>query len=856
MPPFLERNNMKNYQFLVAVFLLSLMQVAVGATDYTGTFYTNIQGRSPKELKENSSRRAQTLDINDVDFFEIKNESGITPFPLAETELTFSCPQSKKASGWVISLWEGYGATQSVEPLKKYDIYPSDCTADKKFSLFIDKNEYTDKEKVKSYYVGVQGRCAVYPANGEAETDIDDKGFRYTIPCDTSDYLLKLGVVPKTIIADTNTLKVDELKTAIPLGAIKTGRLAKEEKTTDELGKEITIYPPAQIYSVETYSTTDTAGTNEVPLLFSCTAAAARQTNDWKLTVYDDKNTVVTGYPRYINGSDCGSTLVDDKGGFKFTLPKDSPRYFVSVQSACDSQSKKTCSVETSQYNIVRDVTKIYTGSFSAIKNNITPTNSTFKVARCGLNANSTILVKVENANLSEMFAIEKNIVKAKKPIKIQIGTTACQILTPDSFEPAELMLGSITGNAEIIDASLTAKDSANLTLGECSPSNKPENEKAIKVTLTGTKLDLENLNPSTTTTATTTGTTAATPSSNSVVIPVKVDIGDFHCEGRDAFYIDTDKPKIGDTTYSNRLSIDAENGSPPMNLELSKTDKIESVTDVRLYYVDSSINNDTVLNFSCDASMRFNNDWKVLIYNSDKTLNGTPYVINGSDCAKGKTGDNGAYKITIPKDKNSVRYFVAVKSACEESDSLCNVDKSTYILSREITASATTPVKTADSFESTWLTTKTNLGATLQTGQINSVTDAQIYQVDTGTEYANLTFSCNNSVRYQNDWKLLIYDSVKNLKSTTMINGSSCGTGKLGDTGAYAISLTKDSPTYYLVVKSACNVDDKTCVVDKSPYQLKRVNATQAATNAATKPCFGTNCAAVTTSINPFFNN
>ncbi|MDD5214533.1 MAG: hypothetical protein PHQ03_03210 [Methylococcales bacterium] len=832
---------MKNYQFLVAAFLLGLAQIALGAgnAEYINTPYYNISTQKPKSLKENTTRSGQISVYDEVDFFEIVNTytNLLSPFPLSDVELVFSCPQAdSKVSmfGWYISVWKHYSdSSKADEKLKGYDQISQKKCVDK-FTFVIDQNDNAEN-KVASYYIGIQSACSTFPKR-ELQSFYMDTSSSVSQPqeCDTSDYKLKLGVIPKEIVADTNTLTATELKNAISLGAIKTG--------------QVSLMTDKNIYSVETNSTTDTAGTNEVPLLFSCTAAAARYTNDWELTVYDDKNTVVTGYPRYINGSDCGSTLVDDKGGFKFTLPKDSPRYFISVQSACDSQSKKDCTVETSQYNIARDVTKIYTGSLSATKS-ITSTTANFKLTRCGLNANSTLAVKIENADLRTMF-------KNKIPMKIQIGTTACQILTPDSFSPAELMLGSITGNAEIIDAVLTAKDSASVTLGECAPSNKPENEKAIKVTLTGTKLDLESLNP--TTTAATTGTTTAVPSSNSVVIPVKVDIGDFHCEGRDAFYIDTDKPKIGDKTYSNRLSIDSENYSTPINLELSKTDKIESATDVRLYYVDSSINNDTVLNFSCDASTRFNNDWKVFVYNSDKTLNGAPYIINGSDCATGKDGDNGVYKITIPKDKNSVRYFVAVKSACDEEDSACVVDHSTYILSRELaaatsttgTSGTTTPTKTTGSFDTAWLTTKKNLGATLQTGQINDVTDVKVYQVDTGTEDANLTFSCNNSVLYQNDWKLLIYDSTKTLKSTTMINGSSCATG----TG-YAISpLTKDSPTYYLVVKSACDVDGKTCEIDKSQYQLKRITATQAATNAATKPCFGTNCAAVTTPVKPFF--
>ena len=206
------------------------------------------------------------------------------------------------------------------------------------------------------------------------------------------------------------------------------------------------------------------------------------------------------------------------------------------------------------------------------------------------------------------------------------------------------------------------------------------------KITLTGTKLDLENLNP------------PVTPISDSVVIPVKVDIGDFHCEGRDAFYVESDMPKIGDKTYSN---IAPENASQP---------PIDTPTD---------------------------------------TTGGVP---------------------TIP-----------------------------------------------DAFDTTWLTTKKNLGAS-QTAQLNSLADVQVYQVDTGTTDANLTFSCPNSVRYQNDWTMLIYDNAKTLKSTTMINGSDCGTG------AYPITLTKDSPTYYVAVKSACSSDDTTCAIDSSKYEIKRV--------------------------------
>ncbi len=688
---------MKRYRILSALILLIFVKFvwAVGNADYPLTSpYYDISKKNPKVLKENTSRTGQISDFNDVDFFSVLNptpESKI-PFPIADVELQFSCPQSDNNSyGWYVGLWKHDSTNPDVQ-LKGYDVSAKHCT-DKNFSMTIGQND--DANDVgSSYYISVQSGCSRFP---DLTRYYDTNSVSAPIPCDRSDYKLKLGLIPKEIRLDANTLTENELKNSIPLGSIKTGKILS---MTDK-----------NIYSVETYTEQNTNGKSEVPLLFSCTAAAARQTNDWQLTVYDDNNVLVTDYPRFINGSDCGSTLVDDKGGFKFTLPKDSPRYFVSVQSMCDLESKKNCTVETSQYNIVRDATKIYTGSLLTATKNITATATSFKLARCGLNSNSTISVKVENADLRATF-------KTKIPIKIQIGTMACQVLTPQSFSPSEIMLGSIIENAEIIDTPFIAKDSATATLSECISSNKPEVES--KITLSGVKLDLENLNPT------------EIPSTNSVVIPIKVDIGDFHCEGQDAFYVDNDKPNVGDKTYSNRLNR-VSGSAVPKNTEISATKK-------------------------------------------------------------------------------------------------------------------------AESFDSSWLTIKKNLGM-MQTGQISSLTDVQVYQVDTGTADANLTFGCLNSVRYQNDWKMLIYDSEKTLKSNTLINGSSCGIGKIGDTGAYLISLTKDSPTYYVVMKSVCENNDTTCLIDKSQYEIKRISSAQVVANESIKPCFGVDCKTLTpTKIKPFF--
>ncbi len=800
---------------IATLFVLTGSAWGIGNPTFANTPYYDISTQKPKILKENSSRTGQISAASAVNFFEVDNNAlgSKNPFPIADMEIEFSCPQASTDDvskfGWYISTWKHYAdSTKPDEQLKGYNEISAKKCSDK-FSMIIDQNDDYENE-VASYYIGVQSACVQFPTMTPTYYYVSpDSSVNKPETCDTSDYQLKLGAIPKNVVANTNTLTAMQLQNATQLGSVKSGQINTNNDNN--------------VYIVESN------GSADIPLLFSCSSMAARQTNDWTLTVYDNKNTLVAGYPTFINGSDCGSGFVNDQGGYSFTLPKGSPSYYVSIKSACDPTSTN-CTVDTSEYSIARDVTKVYTGVLAASVTN--SSNFSFRLNRCGLNDLATVGVRVANVN-------KMSVLKNKTPINIQIGTMACQILTTTPTTPADSILGNITGSAEINDYNLTAKDNATVTLGGCGSTNST-------ITLTGTKLDLENLNPSQATTTTTTSTGA-------VVIPFKVDIGDFHCEAKDAFYINTDTSGV--TNYSNHLPTDIIDSSPPVDLGAYQNGQITSAADLQLYYVDSSVNNDTKLNFSCNDSKRFNNDWKVIIYNSDKTLNGTPYVINGSDCATGQTGDNGAYTITIPKVSNSVRYYVAVKSACEPDDNFCIVDKSTYTLSRVINAvSPTTPTVTIPhSFDTSWLSSKKNLGAG-QTGQIKSASDMNIYQVDTGTADVNLTFNCPSSIRYQNDWKVLIYDNTQTLQSTTLINGSVCGTGKAGDTGTYPILLSKNYPSYYLVVQSACNVGDSTCAVDSSPYLITRVTAAQAAATATTAAsCLIGNC--TTSTVKPFFN-
>jgi hypothetical protein len=265
----------------------------------------------------------------------------------------------------------------------------------------------------------------------------------------------------------------------------------------------------------------DSDGTAEVPLLFTCSALALRQTNDWKVSIFNDTNGLVSA--TLINGSSCGSVFIGDKGGQSIKLPKGSQRYYLAVESACASSTKKDCVVDTSEYSILRDVDKVYSGKLA--KKTIDTKSADLKLTNCGLNNNAVISIHTENVNFTDA---------AKLPINVQIGSTACRILTPELLAK-DTIIGSVAAASKIIDSTAKTKDSAAITLADCGGDAKS------KVTLTGTRLDLVNLNPNV--------------EIDSVVIPIKVSIGDFRCESQEVFAIDR---AAAETIYSNVVDASA----------------------------------------------------------------------------------------------------------------------------------------------------------------------------------------------------------------------------------------------------------------------------------------------------------
>jgi hypothetical protein len=283
------------------------------------------------------------------------------------------------------------------------------------------------------------------------------------------------------------------LKTVVALGTNKTG--------------QINAIDDNDVYLVES------GDAPEIPLIFSCTPMAVRKSNDWLLDIYDDSNELVSS--EVINGSDCGSGFKTDNGGYKFNLlSNDSTRYYLSVKSACTTAD---CIVDTSNYNIARDVTKTYTGVLATTKK-ITTKTADFQLKRCGSNSNAIINVTAENVNLKKKLT----------PINVQIGGMACQTAEPII---ANALTGTVVKSSSLFDSDLKTKDAFTIEISDCGAAKG-------KVSLSGLGLNLENLN--------------FDNAIDTISLPVKVDFGDFHCSGEDTFRMTTDD-KTGDISYTNK---------------------------------------------------------------------------------------------------------------------------------------------------------------------------------------------------------------------------------------------------------------------------------------------------------------
>lgn len=553
----------------------------------------------------------------------------------------------------------------------------------------------------------------------------------------------------------------------------------------------------ADVDFFELFGSTETA----IPLKFSCAKNSAKgKDQGWVISAWKPNEKSVLDKPEFVyqvSPADCNAPEV-----YSIQLPPVATNYYIGVQSACALPPRDTATTLQSSY---------WYSNSTSLDFLCDANTANFTLARDFKTAVPLILDEEKTGEMNsrsdyDLFVVENNAAE-NYSINFYCGLASNETQWKISiYDDADKLVPSY-----------------------------PKLIKGTECKTTGLKLDKLPKNATHYYISIEPSSISATPDTSKYTIK------------KEKIIVQTDVPTSSGTTVilgETKLFSILEKG------QITKTKEGFSVLN---YYVDGSAKKETTLVFACNnPKVLFSNNWNVSVYNSDKTLRDS-YIVNSSDCLPDSVTGESSYTITIPKE--SARFYIQIKSMCDVEDTSCKLDDSIFTITRKPDISTPSVVKTSDAFDTAWLASKKNLGASLKTAQVQSLTDAQIYQVDTGTEDANLTFSCNDSVRYQNDWKLLIYDSAKTLKSTTMINGSSCGMGQNGDTGAYAILLTKNSPTYYLVVKSACDTDDKTCEIDKSSYQLKRITATQAATNAATKPCFGTNCAAVTTPVKPFFS-
>ncbi|MDD2863410.1 MAG: hypothetical protein PHC99_01620 [Methylococcales bacterium] len=578
---------------------------------------------------------------SDFDFFQINGTTG------KDISLSFSCKQNTaqgSSSGWVASVWKH---AQPDILVSNHQISPTDCSSTTPFSIQIKSPD------TSTYYLGVQASCILPPKDTTSLLEYYKDSTGAGIAClpNTADFTIQKNTISVGSKTDfTNT---------VALGNEQTGHI-------DSVNKQI-------VYSVES------DGENDIPLIFSCSPMAIRQAENWSISIYNDARSLVTSMPSNpisINGSDCGSGFTGDKGGKKLTLPHDSATYYLAVKSTCTTAD---CAVDTSNYNIARDVIKTYTGVLASAKT-VTTKTANFKLTKCGANTNATIAIKAENVNLSKKLT----------PVRVQIGGVACQTSDPII---ANSLSGTIESSSTILDSTVIAKDTVSAVLSGCGVAKG-------KVTLTGSGLDLVNLNPEN--------------RPDSVSIPIKVDFGDFHCGGTDTFYINENQ--TGDLVYTNTASVVPTPVpvtvptpvSPPrgtfdpnwlttkINLGATlQTGQINDVTDSKVYKVDTGTENAN-LTFSCNNSMRYQNDWELFIYDSAKTLKSTT-IINGSSCAMGQSGDTGAYAISLTKD--SPTYYLVVTSACDDASDKTCVDKSQYQLKRITATQAATNAATKPCF-------------------------------------------------------------------------------------------------------------------------------------------------------------
>jgi hypothetical protein len=498
---------------------------------------------------------------SDVDFFQI------TPKDNNDISITFSCDNKALASnqsarGWYLGIHDEKGQLQS-----SYPVTPADCAIGNSTTPTPPYSFSFARGASSKFYVSVVADCHVpiYSKNPATlnitvndvvqttpatQTELDDlkkeiidaKSWFDSAKNDlnSATFILIGANANFANISNALALANDILLSAIPNATSETtiNAAISTVRAATILSQSISILVSTHANYIAALNAYNENLINTVP---PATANANLKTlvDDTKKITDDALTKVGEAHTELNNAISSVNNAVN--ADIKATQ----------ASTAVDSRSNNSCTASnTAPYKIevnkpvinpdggevAKDKTKIYSGRTTA--NILNKKNFSFKLTNCGLNKNAALTVSLKSP-------IAMSIQKNQTPINIQIGDMACQVLTPETIIPTVNEEGSVIRTAKIIDSTLIAKDSASFTLAECGDSS-------TKISITGTKLDFVDFNPTVATTTSTTITT--TDLLDSVIIPVKIGIGDFYCEGKESFYIYKSLPTANDKTYSNSL--------------------------------------------------------------------------------------------------------------------------------------------------------------------------------------------------------------------------------------------------------------------------------------------------------------
>ncbi|MDD5753581.1 MAG: hypothetical protein PHN45_02355 [Methylococcales bacterium] len=755
-----------------------------------------------KSIKENAivlgkENYGQNGSVADVDFFELAGtKTDVIP-------LNFSCAKNSakgKDQGWVLSAWKPNDSDALDKPEFVYQVSPADCNAPEVYSIQLPSS-------IKNYYIGVQSACALPPR--DTSTTLQSSGFYSSST--SLDYLCDANTANFTLTRDFKTA------TLLVLDDEKTGKMNSRSDY--------------DLFVVEDNATEDYS------VNFSCESSAVSNSTEkpsWKISAYDDSDKLVNFYPKLIKGSECKSGLKLDN------LPRNATRYYLAVEPA----SSTATVVDTSKYKIKKSLNP---------KPVETPTTGTSTTTETAVTLGETkLLSTTEKGQITKK--IDKNGLASFSTFNYYVDGSSKKETELIFSCSAPKILFSNNWKVSIYKSDKTLKEAYIINSSDCIP-DKLTGESSYIMTIPQESarfyMQVKSMCED----------SSCTFDDSEFTITRKSDISPVMTN------TETTPTKTAFTPYSNVATVEI------LDKNLYKN-CIKTASDIHFYSVASSLENDVPVEFSCLKSTE-TTGWTISIWEHDSVdMNKAgwlyqQYPILSKDCS------TAAKQFTVPSSSNT--HYISIQSSCltapETNESeltvnkTCKVNTASYSIKRAAESSST-PIVTAPTVITqpviidpivTALLSAKNIGVS-QANKLKSITDIQAYYVDTGIKLgADFEFICSNSTRFKNDWTLLIYNAEKVLKDKKVINGSDCGMGLLGDNGALQFTSIKDSTRTYLVVKSACETADKTCELDKSQYEIKRILPAKApttgtATSTTTAPCFHTTCDASTTASFPVF--